>query len=45
MAYLTDEKGKRVSCVSDMQTGDKLKVIMKDGFALVNVENTVKEEF
>ena len=43
MAYITDTDGNRIVCVSDLTENSKIKMIMKDGYALANIDKIVKE--
>lgn len=43
-AAVTDDKGKRVTDISQARTGDRLNIIMKDGRIEADVVRTVKEE-
>ena len=43
MAYITDTDGNRIVCVSDLTEKSKIKMIMKDGYALANIDKIVKE--
>ncbi|MBR5917109.1 MAG: exodeoxyribonuclease VII large subunit, partial [Lachnospiraceae bacterium] len=43
MAYVTDASGKRVVGVEGLSDNDKVKLTMKDGYALAVIERVVKE--
>lgn len=45
MAYVTDNKGIRISGISGLNMDDELKVIMKDGIAVVAVKCIQKEAY
>ena len=42
MAYLSDENGKRISSVEDMQVGDDVRIRMKDGEAKACVKDILR---
>ena len=45
MAYITDDKGERLAGVSGLSKESKIKIIMKDGYAIASVNEVVKEEY
>ncbi|MCR4649727.1 MAG: exodeoxyribonuclease VII large subunit [Lachnospiraceae bacterium] len=45
MAYITDDKGERLSGVGSLSKESKIKIIMKDGYAIASVNEVVKEEY
>lgn len=44
MAYITSVKGDRVTGLSDLNVGDEIKIIMKDGTAVASLINIEKEK-